>query len=102
MTKDEKKRLTEKLNNEVFDFKECNSLYEGMKQCIDEFDGDSGTTKLTKEDILEIATYLISNAQESVAKGADQVEMVYLLAYNDAVLDFKDELLKKINKEVDK
>lgn len=54
---------------------------------------------LTKEDILEIATHLISNAQESVRTDATQVDMVYLVAYNDAVLDFKDELLKKINKE---
>jgi hypothetical protein len=95
MTKEEKQRLIEKLAD-VWGLHSGDSMYERMKRCIDEFDGEAETLRLTKERVCEMALNLISNAQGGVVSGGNHEDFLYALAYNDAVLDFKDELLKEV------
>lgn len=53
---------------------------------------------MNKEQILEIAKNLISIMQMKTKLNTQKTELVYLMGYNDGVLDFYDELADLLEK----
>lgn len=51
---------------------------------------------MTEKEIMEEAIKIIANEQRDTSKDAKQYQLVYLMAYNDGVLDLAERIVSKI------